>query len=156
MCSSDLTMGEVCEAIAHGSLMGARGNSGVITSQILRGLADTFRDLDAIGAPEVLAALRRSADAAYQAVMRPVEGTILTVAREAAEAAEAADATTVEGVLDAAAVGAEASVQRTPDLLPALRDAGVVDAGGRGYTLLIAAFLDVVAQRPIQIGRAHV
>ncbi|MFM7270042.1 MAG: DAK2 domain-containing protein, partial [Actinomycetes bacterium] len=143
------TMGEVCEAIAHGSLMGARGNSGVITSQILRGLAETFRELESIGAPEVLAALRRSADAAYQAVMRPVEGTILTVAREAAEAAEAAGATTVEAVLDAAAVGAEASVQRTPELLPALRDAGVVDAGGRGYTLLIAAFLEVVAERPI-------
>ena len=76
-------MDDVCQALAHGSLMGARGNSGVILSQILRGLADTFAPLEAIGAADVAArALRRASDAAYQAVMRPVEGTILTVVRE--------------------------------------------------------------------------
>jgi DAK2 domain fusion protein YloV len=143
------TMDEVCEAIAHGSLMGARGNSGVITSQILRGLAETFRPADSIGPVELVAALRRAADAAYQAVMRPVEGTILTVARETAEAAEKVSASSLEAVLLAASAGAEDSVLRTPDLLPALRDAGVVDAGGRGYTLLIDAFLEVVSGRPI-------
>ena len=143
------TMDEVCTAIAHGSLMGARGNSGVITSQILRGLVESFRGRTEVGAPETVAALRRAADAAYQAVMRPVEGTILTVCREAAEAAEAVEATSIEAVLLAAEAGAEASVARTPDLLPALRDAGVVDAGGKGFTLLLDALLEVVSGRPI-------
>ena len=143
------TMDEVCTAIAHGSLMGARGNSGVITSQILRGLVESFRGRTEVGAPETVAALRRAADAAYQAVMRPVEGTILTVCREAAEAAEAVEPTSIEAVLLAAEEGAEASVARTPDLLPALRDAGVVDAGGKGFTLLLDALLEVVSGRPI-------
>ena len=83
-------MEQVCQAIGHGSLMGARGNSGVILSQILRGLADTFSPLDAVSAPDVGAALRRASDAAYQAVLRPVEGTILTVVRVATEAVERA------------------------------------------------------------------
>jgi len=143
------TMDEVCTAIAHGSLMGARGNSGVITSQILRGLVESFRGRTEVGAPETVAALRRAADAAYQAVMRPVEGTILTVCREAAEADEAVEPTSIEAVLLAAEEGAEASVARTPDLLPALRDAGVVDAGGKGFTLLLDALLEVVSGRPI-------
>src|SRR5204862_3277362 len=84
------TMERVCEAIRHGSLMGARGNSGVILSQILRGLADTFSPLDAVSGTDVAAGLRRAADAAYQAVLRPVEGTILTVVRSAAESVERA------------------------------------------------------------------
>ena len=83
-------MAEVCQALAHGSLMGARGNSGVILSQVLRGLADTFRDLPAAGAADFATGLRQASDAAYEAVMRPVEGTILTVVRAAAEAAEQA------------------------------------------------------------------
>ena len=78
-------MSEICQAISHGSLMGARGNSGVILSQILRGLADTFAPLDSISATDVATGLRTAADAAYQAVLRPVEGTILTVVRCAAE-----------------------------------------------------------------------
>jgi DAK2 domain fusion protein YloV len=146
------SMPEVCRAVAHGSLMGARGNSGVILSQILRALADTFSDLDGAAGADVVAGLRHAADAAYQAVMRPVEGTILTVAREAAEAAEAAQADgrgALVDVLDAALTAARESVARTPDLLPVLREAGVVDAGGHGFTLLLAAFLEVVDGRPI-------
>ena len=146
------SMPEVCRAVAHGSLMGARGNSGVILSQILRALADTFSDLDGAGGADVVAGLRHAADAAYQAVMRPVEGTILTVAREAAEAAEAAQADgrgALVDVLDAALTAARESVARTPDLLPVLREAGVVDAGGHGFTLLLAAFLEVIDGRPI-------
>jgi dihydroxyacetone kinase-like predicted kinase len=85
-------MDDVCRAVAHGSLMGARGNSGVILSQVLRGLADTFMTLDEIGPGDVVLALRKASDAAYQAVMRPVEGTILTVVRTAAETAEEAHA----------------------------------------------------------------
>lgn len=145
-------MSEVCQAVAHGSLMGARGNSGVILSQVLRGLADTFRDLPAAGAADFATGLRRASDAAYEAVMRPVEGTILTVVRAAAEAAEQArDAgeQALEGMLDTALLAARDAVVHTPDLLPVLKEAGVVDAGGRGFTLLLDALLEVVAGRPI-------
>jgi DAK2 domain fusion protein YloV len=147
-------MSEVCQAIAHGSLMGARGNSGVILSQILRGMADTFRGVEAVAAAEVTAALRTAADAAYQAVMRPVEGTILTVVRWAAEAAEGArdkGATSLVDLLDEAAAAARQAVAQTPEMLPVLRDAGVVDAGGQGFTLLLDAFLEVVDGRPIPL-----
>ena len=145
-------MAEVCQAVAHGSLMGARGNSGVILSQILRGLAETFRGLETAGAAEFTAGLRRASDAAYEAVMRPVEGTILTVVRAAADAAEAAREAgeqALVGVLDSASIAARDAVEHTPDLLPVLREAGVVDAGGRGFTLLLDALLEVVAGRPI-------
>lgn len=145
-------MSEVCQAVAHGSLMGARGNSGVIMSQVLRGMADTFRSLDAVGGAEVAAALRTASDAAYQAVMRPVEGTILTVVRESAEAAEAArdnGETSLVTVLDRATGAAREAVRNTPELLPVLKEAGVVDAGGRGFTLLLDALLEVVDGRPI-------
>jgi len=145
-------MGEVCEAIRHGSLMGARGNSGVILSQILRGLADTFAPLDVVAAADVATGLRRAADAAYQAVLRPVEGTILTVVRQAAESVEHAMAegeTTLAGVLDRAVGAARVAVAATPDLLPVLREAGVVDAGGRGFELLLASCVSVVSGRPV-------
>jgi DAK2 domain fusion protein YloV len=147
-----LEMEQVCEAIRHGSLMGARGNSGVILSQILRGLADTFSPLDAVAGTDVVAGLRRAADAAYQAVLRPVEGTILTVVRSAAESVEQAvteGETTLAGVFERAAAAARDAVASTPDLLPVLREAGVVDAGGRGFELLLAACLNVVAERPL-------
>ncbi len=145
-------MEEVCEAIRHGSLMGARGNSGVILSQILRGMADTFSPLDAVSGADVATGLRRAADAAYQAVLRPVEGTILTVVRSAAESVERAVSegeTTLAGVLERAAGAARDAVASTPDLLPVLREAGVVDAGGRGFELLIAACLNVVSGAPL-------
>jgi DAK2 domain fusion protein YloV len=145
-------MEQVCEAIKHGSLMGARGNSGVILSQILRGLADTFAPLETVSANDLVTGLRRAADAAYQAVLRPVEGTILTVVRLVAEAAEEVHAqgeATLEQLLDRIAVAARDAVARTPELLPVLRDAGVVDAGGRGFELLLAAWLNVVTDRPI-------
>ncbi|MGZ4755750.1 MAG: DAK2 domain-containing protein [Acidimicrobiia bacterium] len=145
-------MTEVCQAVAHGSLMGARGNSGVILSQVLRGLADTFRNLEAAGGPDFTVGLRRASDAAYEAVMRPVEGTILTVVRAAADAAEAArDAgeQALVGILESASTAARDAVEHTPDLLPVLREAGVVDAGGLGFTLLLDALLEVVEGRPI-------
>ncbi len=145
-------MEAVCEALRHGSLMGARGNSGVILSQILRGLADTFAPLEAISGADVATGLRRAADAAYEAVLRPVEGTILTVVRCAAESVERAVAdgdTALAAILERAADAASEAVARTPDLLPVLREAGVVDAGGRGFELLLAACLNVVADRPV-------
>src|SRR5262249_32004208 len=135
-------MPEVCRAISRGSLMGARGNSGVITSQILRGLADVFTSLADVDAEQLGAAFRRAADAAYEAVLRPVEGPILTVVREPAEAVDAAVRGGVRdlgSLLERAAEAASAAVARTPELLPVLREAGVVDAGGKGFTLLIAA-----------------
>jgi fatty acid kinase len=147
-----MEMEQVCEAIRHGSLMGARGNSGVILSQILRGLADTFSPLDAISGADVAAGLRRATDAAYQAVLRPVEGTILTVVRAAAESVEHAvggGETALAAILERAADAARDAVAATPDLLPVLREAGVVDAGGRGFELLLAACLNVVDERPV-------
>jgi hypothetical protein len=145
-------MGDVCKAMAHGSLMGARGNSGVILSQILRGLADVFVSLPTVGAEQVADGLRRACDAAYQAVMRPVEGTILTVVRSSAEAAESAAADgsrALSSLLERVAVAAHEAVERTPDLLPVLKEAGVVDAGGHGFALLLDAFLHIVDGRPL-------
>jgi DAK2 domain fusion protein YloV len=144
------SMREVCQAVSRGSLMGARGNSGVITSQILRGLVEEFPEVGAIAARDLAYGLQRGADAAYQAVMRPVEGTILTVARAAAEAAEKLGAqASLTDVLEAALAAADDAVARTPELLPVLKEAGVVDAGGKGLALLLAALLEVVSGRPI-------
>jgi DAK2 domain fusion protein YloV len=145
--SGSETMEELSTAIAHGSLMGARGNSGVILSQILRGLADTFRSADTVDTEQMVDAFDRASTAAYEAVMRPVEGTILTVLREAAEAAGDADTPEGEdlaGLLRRTYDRAEASLQNTPELLPVLKEAGVVDAGGAGFLLLMAAFLEEV------------
>jgi DAK2 domain fusion protein YloV len=144
-------MAATCRAIGHGSLMGARGNSGVILSQILRGISDTLASTPWGGAGEVATALVEAASAARGAVMRPVEGTILTVADEVGRAARTrADAGGVLiDVLDAAkAAGAEA-LARTPALLPVLAEAGVVDAGGAGFLLLVDALLLVVGGRPL-------
>ena len=143
-------MTAACKAVAHGSLMGARGTSGVILSQLLRGLSD---GLDAPGGrpgPMELAAALVTADAlAREAVMRPVEGTILTVARGAAESARAAADTgaTLLGVAEAARSGAMVALELTPTLLPVLAQAGVVDAGGTGYVLLFDALLTVLDGR---------
>jgi len=145
-------MAEICHAVSHGSLMGARGNSGVILSQILRGLADTFSDRDEASGADLVAGLRRATDAAYQAVLRPVEGTILTVVRavtEAVEAAHEAGEESLAALLDRAAAAARDAVERTPELLPVLKEAGVVDAGGQGFALMIDAFLTVVDGRPL-------
>jgi DAK2 domain fusion protein YloV len=145
-------MDDVCTAMTHGSLMGARGNSGVILSQILRGLADVFTTLPAVGAEQLKLGLRRASDAAYQAVMRPVEGTILTVVRSSADAAESArenGARALTGLLERATEAAHDAVARTPELLPVLKEAGVVDAGGRGFALLLDAFLHVVDGRTL-------
>src|SRR6476620_2354973 len=95
------SMADVCQGISRGSLMGARGNSGVILSQILRGLADECRDHDPVGVSQLVSGFRRASDAAYEAVMRPVEGTILTVVRSIAEALEAADASDLVTLLEA-------------------------------------------------------
>lgn len=141
-----------CAAIAHGSLMGARGNSGVILSQLLRGFTGVLADAPPDGAGPVLVAqaLRAAAQSAVRAVQRPVEGTILTVARDAADGAVvAADAGgALADVVRAGRDAGRASLARTPELLPVLADAGVVDAGGAGLLLLFDAALHVVAGEP--------
>ena len=143
---ADTELVATCNAISHGSLMGARGNSGVILSQILRGIAGTLREASEGTGAKVAEALKAASDAAYRAVLKPIEGTILTVVRECADAATAAaDAggTLVAVLRSARAAGGDA-LARTPDMLPALKDAGVVDAGGAGFLLFLDAALHVV------------
>ncbi|MFM8870925.1 MAG: DAK2 domain-containing protein [Actinomycetota bacterium] len=141
-------MGAVCAAISHGSLMGARGNSGVILSQILRGLSSTLAKVDGVVAVDAVAAAMKAASvASYEAVLKPIEGTILTVVRETADAAVAASGAgaSLEDMLRRAREAGRDALARTPDLLPVLKDAGVVDAGGAGFLLLMDAALHVVA-----------
>jgi DAK2 domain fusion protein YloV len=147
--ATDMTA--TCKAISHGSLMGARGNSGVILSQVLRGIAEGCKGVDAAGAIEMADAFEAASTAAYAAVMRPVEGTILTVVRAASEGArEAADNDkTLVDVLDAARASAAIALEETPELLPVLKQAGVVDAGGAGFLLFLDAMLHVAAGRPL-------
>src|SRR5665213_72739 len=141
-----------CRAIAHGSLMGARGNSGVILSQLLRGLSDGLNTPEGRpGARDLAGALMTADRLAREAVQRPVEGTILTVARGAANGAnEAADGggSLVE-VAEAARAGAAETLALTPTLLPVLEQAGVVEAGGTGFLLLFDALLTVLDDRPM-------
>ncbi|MEY3618826.1 MAG: hypothetical protein RL726_1524, partial [Actinomycetota bacterium] len=140
-----------CQAISHGSLMGARGNSGVILSQILRGLAGRLSSTASSTATEVAEALSEASTAAYKAVLKPIEGTILTVVREASEAAKASAATgaSLGATLRAARDAGRRALDATPDMLPVLKDAGVVDAGGAGFLLLLDAALNVVDGEPI-------
>jgi DAK2 domain fusion protein YloV len=140
-----------CDAISHGSLMGARGNSGVILSQILRGFTATLKGRGDIQGALYADALQEAAAGAYQAVLKPVEGTILTVCRESAEAArDAADegGSLVE-VVRAARDAGHLSLANTPELLPVLKDAGVVDAGGAGFLLMLDSAMYVVAGDPL-------
>jgi DAK2 domain fusion protein YloV len=140
--------GAVMQAAAHGSLMGARGNSGVILSQILRGFAHGVDGKSRVDAAGVAAALQEASNVAYKAVMKPTEGTILTVVREAATAANAAAEAggDIRNVLDAAVREAHSAVERTPDLLAVLRDAGVVDAGGFGFAVILEGFARALAE----------
>lgn len=129
-------------AIVQGALMGARGNSGVITSQILRGLCEGSEGHDHLDTDAIHAAFRKSEEVAFQAVRKPVEGTILTVLRDMAKAAKSAvDAgLDTDAAMDAIVTEGYASVQRTPDLLPVLKENGVVDAGGFGLAILMDSF----------------
>jgi len=138
--NSDSDASSIAKAMAHGALMGARGNSGVILSQFWRGLAKGLGNDIHFNAGDFARALAEAAQAAYQGIINPVEGTILTVLKDAAKAAQKAaesDPDNLTLVLEAAVEAARASVARTPDLLPVLRDAGVVDAGGQGLHVLL-------------------
>ena len=133
---------EIRKAITTGALMGARGNSGVITSQILRGLCEGYEGQDAFSTETLDACFARAVEVSFQAVRKPVEGTILTVVKDVAAAAKKArkKKLSVEDALDSLVTEAYASVQRTPELLPVLKENGVVDAGGFGLAILIDAF----------------
>lgn len=138
-----------CGAISHGSLMGARGNSGVILSQILRGFSNTIAghvSEDAVSSSTVSDALTQAASAAYEAVLKPIEGTILTVVRESAEGASRAQDSggTLADIILAARTAGRDALAKTPDLLPVLKEAGVVDAGGAGFLLLLDSFVHVI------------
>ena len=142
---------ETCKAISHGSLMGARGNSGVILSQILRGLSGTLATAKDTGGAKVAEALKAASAAAYEAVLKPIEGTILTVVRESADAASkaATDGANLSGVLRAARAAGKLALDQTPEMLPVLKDAGVVDAGGAGFLLFLDSALHVVDGEPL-------
>lgn len=134
-----LDIGSVAAKLAQGALMGARGNSGVILSQILRGFASGLADLDRMDSDALARSLHSASQLAYKAVIEPVEGTMLTVMRESARSASSAavDSSTPLVVLHAALNGAREALARTPEQLDILRQAGVVDAGGRGVVLIL-------------------
>jgi uncharacterized protein len=134
------------QAMAHGAVLGARGNSGVIVSQVLRGLAEHPCEPDRLDGRWLQHALKEATDLAYAAVEQPVEGTILTVVRAAADAAQDVLETppTLEAVVREALSGATAALHRTPELLAELAQAGVVDAGGQGMVLILEALAQVV------------
>jgi DAK2 domain fusion protein YloV len=146
---TDASMEQIAKAITHGSLMGARGNSGVITSQILRGIAEGLCEAKNQEDPtpaDIARAWRRGVKVAFKAVRKPVEGTILTVLRDIstkADKLEKTKITTLE-MLDALVVEAYESVARTPDLLPVLKENGVVDSGAYGFATFLEAFVNAV------------
>jgi DAK2 domain fusion protein YloV len=141
--SPEQQVGVIAQKVSHGALMGARGNSGVILSQIFRGFARSLEGVVAFDSVQFAAALREAAAMAYKGVMKPVEGTILTVARESAEAAVGAAASSkdLSFVLEQVVHEARRSVTRTPTLLAVLAEAGVVDAGGQGLFIILEGML---------------
>ena len=146
--SSSEKVGEICKTLSRGLLMGARGNSGVITSQIFRGFYQALEDLDEMDAIQLAHALVNGSRVAYKAVMRPVEGTILTVIREAADYTYAyaitEEITDCVQVMEKMVEEANASLQRTPELLPVLAEVGVVDSGGKGLCVILEGFLSAL------------
>ena len=145
---ADSDMAAVAKAITHGSLMGARGNSGVITSQILRGMAEGLVGAhDPVTADDIAVAFRNSVKVAFKAVRKPVEGTILTVIRDISSRADrcAKEKMGVPEMLEALVVEAYESVARTPDLLPVLKENGVVDSGAYGFATFLEAFVNAAA-----------
>ena len=142
---------DMADAFAQGALMGARGNSGVILSQIWRGIARGLKGAEVLTGENLADAFAQARDTAYRGVVRPVEGTILTVSKDIATAAEKSNA---EGdcpiaLLEKVAKAADESVEHTPELLPVLKDAGVVDSGGMGLYLIIEGMLKYIYGEPL-------
>ncbi|MED4971700.1 DAK2 domain-containing protein [Geobacillus kaustophilus NBRC 102445] len=150
-------IGNVAAALAKGLLMGARGNSGVILSQLFRGFAKAVEGKQQVNSFEFAAALQAGVDTAYKAVMKPVEGTILTVAKEAARKAVevAKKERDVIAVMEAALAEAKAALQRTPELLPILKEVGVVDSGGQGLVYIYEGFLAALKGEIVSAARAE-
>jgi len=144
-------IGQMAAAVAQGALMGARGNSGVILSQIWRGIAKALQHVEVLDGPAFVHALAEARDTAYKGVVRPVEGTILTVIKDVAAAAEEALKETQDPlqILERIVPAADASVQRTPELLPILKQAGVVDSGGKGLFFLLEGMLRYAKGLPL-------
>ncbi|HLF74198.1 MAG TPA: DAK2 domain-containing protein, partial [Anaerolineales bacterium] len=137
------SISDMAAAVSKGALMGARGNSGVILSQLWRGFARGVHGREVLDAPTIAKAFAEARDTAYKGVVRPVEGTILTVAREVAAATETALASTQDpiDILEVAVRAADEAVQKTPELLPVLKQAGVVDSGGKGLFFVLEGML---------------
>lgn len=144
---SDPTISNICKAISNGSLRGARGNSGVILSQLFRGFTKAVSKTDSLGKDEITAGFTRAVETAYKAVMKPKEGTILTVARGMAEKAEELEDTDMELIPfceEIIATGYEV-LAKTPDMLPVLKEAGVVDSGGQGLMEVLQGIVDALS-----------
>ena len=145
-------IGELGKSFSKGLLMGARGNSGVILSQLFRGMSQYIADKKEIDAKEFAEAIQNGVSIAYKAIIKPVEGTILTVAREAAEAGlkAAKNTDSVVEVMEAIYAEAQASLKRTPDLLPILKEVGVVDSGGQGLVCVYQGFVAALKGEKIE------
>ena len=145
-------MEPLCKAISSGSLRGARGNSGVILSQLLRGFTKGIKKHDEIDAPLLAEAFEKAVETAYKAVMKPKEGTILTVARGMAEKASelATEGMELEEMMEAIVAEGDAVLARTPEMLPVLKEAGVVDSGGQGLMQVMKGALDVFKGKEIE------
>nr|WP_236674796.1 DAK2 domain-containing protein [Enterococcus sp. BWR-S5] len=145
--SASEKVGELATALSKGLLMGARGNSGVILSQLFRGFSKQILDVTTLNAQDLAAAFTHGVETAYKAVMKPVEGTILTVSREAARTGErkAKETDDCVEVMEAVVKGAKRALAKTPDLLPVLKEVGVVDSGGQGLLFIYEGFLDVLS-----------
>jgi hypothetical protein len=147
--------GTALGVLARGALTGARGNSGVITSQLLRGMADALADTPAVLGPGLRDALERGARLASEAVADPVPGTMITVLRAVADAVRAQDSDTLPDIAETAATAAATALDETPKQLAVLAEAGVVDAGGRGVVVLLDALLAVVTEQPAALAAAQ-
>ncbi len=143
--------GQMASAVAQGALMGARGNSGVILSQLWRGFARGLHGVEVIDAASLASAFAEARDTAYKGVVRPVEGTILTVSKDVAAAAQAAltETNDITELLRRVVAGADASVASTPDYLPVLKQAGVVDSGGKGFFFILEGMLRLIEGLPL-------
>jgi len=149
--SPERNVGKMSQKLAHGALMGARGNSGVILSQLWRGFARAMGEAEILDGPALVTALVEARDTAYKGVVRPVEGTILTVSKDMAAAAELALTETDDPfeILGRVVTEAAASVERTPELLAVLKDAGVVDSGGKGLFYIIEGMIRFIQGLPL-------
>ena len=149
---ADINMKDLCKAVSSGSLRGARGNSGVILSQLFRGFTKAVRDKDEIDIPLIADACERAVETAYKAVIKPKEGTILTVAKGMAEIARKLESSSMplEEYVESVINYGKDVLARTPDMLPVLKEAGVVDSGGQGLIVVLEGAYEALLGKPVQ------